>query len=83
MIITPRLRAALITWFMRGAIAATRCADMLQVCVSHISQMMMAVCATSQRSCRCDTRKRPLPAPCSERLRARKDNVPGTFGTIG
>ncbi len=43
MIITPRLLAALITWFIRGAMTATRCADRLQVCVSHISQMMMAV----------------------------------------
>src|SRR5215831_13206648 len=30
-IITPRLRAAVITWFIRGAIAATRCADILHV----------------------------------------------------
>ena len=43
MIMTPRLRAALITWFIRGAITDTRCADRLQVCVSHISQMMIAV----------------------------------------
>jgi hypothetical protein len=31
MIITPRLREALTTWFIRGAMAATRCADRLQV----------------------------------------------------
>ena len=49
MIITPRLRAALTTWFIRGAIKATRCADMPQVCVSHMSQMMIAVRATGQR----------------------------------
>ena len=50
MIITPRLRAALTTWFIRGAMAATRCAAQRQVCVSHISIIMMAVWATSQRS---------------------------------
>jgi hypothetical protein len=43
MIMTPRLRAEPTTWFIRGAIAATRCADRLQVWASHISQMMMAV----------------------------------------
>jgi hypothetical protein len=76
MIITPRLRAALTTWFIRGAIKATRCAAMAQVCVFHMSQMMIAVVATGH----CRT--------CSEapdslvRRRARRFSVPGTFGRL-
>src|SRR5947208_16980515 len=83
MIITPRLRLALMTWFMRGAIAATRCAERLQVWVSHISQIMMAVWATSQRSICSETRILPLPGGCSLRLRLRRLRVPGTFGRLG
>src|ERR1700756_5000031 len=77
MIITPRLRAALTTRFMRGAIDATRCADIAQVCVSHISQMMMAVRATGH-CLTCSV------APASfVRRRARRLSVPGTFGRFG
>ena len=77
MIITPRLRAALTTWFIRGAIKATRWADMPQVCVSHMSQMMIAVRATGHwRTC--------SEAPASfVLLRARRLSVPGTFGRFG
>src|SRR5262245_17756487 len=77
MIITPRLRAALTTWFIRGAIKATRCADMPQVCVSHISQITIAVRATGHcRTC--------SEAPASFVLpRARRLSVPGTFGRFG
>jgi hypothetical protein len=74
MIITPRLRAALTTWFIRGAITDTRCAHMAQVCVFHMSQMMMAVLATGH-SMTCSE------APISLlRRRARRDIVPGTLG---
>jgi hypothetical protein len=52
MIIAPKLRAAPITWFIRGAISPTRCADSAQVCVSHMSQMTIAVRATGHsRTC--------------------------------
>src|SRR6266849_9572023 len=43
-----------------------------------MSQMMMAVCATSQRSTRSETRT--LPGGSALRLRARSAIVPGTLG---
>src|ERR1044071_9748690 len=82
-IMTPRLRAALTTWFIRGAMAATRWADRLHVCASHISQMTMAVCATSQRSTFSDTRFLFAPCACSPRRRTRRLSAPGTRGRLG
>src|SRR3954454_23321179 len=77
MIITPRLRAALTNWFMRGAIKPTRCADMAHVCASHISQIIIAVRATGH----CTTFSE---APASLVLRrARRLSMPGTFGRLG
>src|ERR1044071_7925874 len=40
---TPRSRAAETTWFIRGAISATRSAEPLHQCSFHMSQMAMAV----------------------------------------
>jgi hypothetical protein len=74
---TPRPRAALTAWFIRGAMAATRCADMPQVWVSHMSQMTMAVRATGQ------SRVCSVGAPFLERRRARRRRVPGTLGRLG
>ncbi len=59
---------------MRGAIIVTRCADIEQVCVSHMSQMTIAVWATGQRSSFSDG------LPDLSRLRARRLRIPGTFG---
>src|SRR4051812_7708668 len=62
---------------MRGAIRATRWADMPQVWVFHMSQMMMAVRATGHcRTCSVG------PALFVLR-RARRLRVPGTFGRFG
>ena len=42
---TPRERAALTTSFIRPAISATRAVELGHQCLSHMSQMMIAVCS--------------------------------------
>src|SRR3954471_1342735 len=47
---TPRSRAAETTWFIRGAISATRSVAPLHQCSFHISQITIAVLCGSQVS---------------------------------
>src|SRR6266545_375215 len=71
---TPRLRAWLTAWFMRGAISPTRRVEPSHQCLSHISQMTMAVPFGFHSTDFSTLRHSPLPLLVSTRARVARDN---------